>query len=119
VANLTASRVSVDRVRKLRFFQHQEYFSVDYARQDVLRIRVLQPGPQPRFDFEQVPIAHEEPLVGELRAFVDAVRHRKTPAVDGAAGRRALELADRVMEGILEHARRVPMSVFAPPQVIV
>jgi predicted dehydrogenase len=118
VANLTASRVSVDRVRKLRFFQHREYISVDYARQDVLRIRVRQPGPHPQFDFEQIPVRSEEPLVAELRAFVDAVRERKTPVVDGAAGRRALELADRVMEGILEHGRRVPVSVFAPPQAI-
>jgi len=105
-------------VRKLRFFQHREYVSVDYARQDVLRIRVRQPGPQPQFDFEQIPVHSEEPLVGELRAFLDAVRHRKTPLVDGAAGRRALALADRVMEGILEHARRIPVNVFAPPQAI-
>ena len=118
VANLTASRVSVDRVRKLRFFQHQEYISVDYARQDVLRIRVLQPGPQPQFDFEQVPIQQEEPLLGELRAFVNSVRNRTTPLVDGAAGRRALELADRVMDGILEHSRRVPALALVPPQVV-
>ncbi len=118
VANLTASRVSVDRVRKLRFFQHQEYVSVDYARQDVLRIRVLQPGPQPQFDFEQVPVRQEEPLLGELRAFVESVRNRTAPLVDGAAGRRALELADRVMDGILEHSRRVPMVALAPPQVV-
>jgi len=118
VANLTASRVSVDRVRKLRFFQHQEYISVDYARQDVLRIRVLQPGPQPQFDFEQVAVQQQEPLAGELRAFVDSVRDRTTPVVDGSAGRRALELADRVMDGILEHSRRVPMSALAPPQVL-
>jgi predicted dehydrogenase len=118
VANLTASRVSVDRVRKLRFFQHQEYVSIDYARQDVLRIRVLQPGPQPQFDFEPVPVKQEEPLAGELRSFVEAVRQRNRPVVDGAAGRRALELADRVMNGINDHGRRVNAAVFSPPQVI-
>ena len=54
VANLTASRVSVERVRKLRFFQEHEYISVDYSRRDALRIRVQQPGPQPKFEFEQI-----------------------------------------------------------------
>jgi predicted dehydrogenase len=113
VANVTASRVSVERVRKVRFFQHQEYISIDYTRRDALRIRVKQPGPQPQFDFEQLPIRQQEPLAGELQAFVNSVRQRKAPTVDGAAGRKALQLADRVMEGILEHARRVPMGAFA------
>jgi predicted dehydrogenase len=115
VANVTASRVSVERVRKLRFFQQHEYISVDYARKDVLRIRVLQPGPQPKFDFQQIPVRQQEPLEGELRAFLDAVRTRTAPAVDGAAGRRALELADRVMAGILEHGRSVQLGAFVNP----
>lgn len=118
VANLTASRVSVEKVRKLRFFQHHEYVSVDYARQDALRIRVRQPGPQPQFDFEQIPVQRIEPLEAELRAFLIAVRERSAPVVDGNAGRRALELADRVAAGILEHAERVQSGAFAPPQVI-
>jgi len=116
VANITASRVSVERVRKMRFFQQHEYISVDYARQDALRIRVRQPGPQPQFDFEQIPVRPQEPLEGELRAFVDSVRTRSTPLVDGAAGRRALELADRVMAGILEHGRSVQLGAFASQQ---
>ena len=116
VANLTASRVSVERVRKLRFFQQHEYVSVDYARQDALRIRVRQPGPQPQFDFEQIPVQSGEPLERELRAFVEAVRHRKTPVVDGAAGRRALEMADRVMAGIQRHGERVELGAFGPPR---
>jgi hypothetical protein len=49
-----------------------------------------------------------------LRAFLDSVRTRRQPAVDGAAGRRALELADRVMAGIREHADRVQVSAFSP-----
>jgi predicted dehydrogenase len=118
VANLTASRVSVDRVRKLRFFQRHEYVSIDYSRQDVLRIRVRQPGPQPQFEFEQVPVVRQEPLEAELQAFVDAVRHRSDPIVNGAAGRRSLELADRVMEGVLDHVKRVQAGAFAPPQAI-
>jgi len=116
VASVTASRVSVERVRKLRFFQQHEYISLDYGRQDALRIRVRQPGPNPQFDFQQLPTQPQEPLEGELRAFLDAVRRRTTPVVDGAAGRRALELADRVMAGILEHGRRVQLPAFAPPQ---
>ncbi len=116
VANLTASRVSTERVRKLRFFQHHEYISLDYARQDALRIRVRQPVPQPQFDFERIPTHQEEPLAAELRAFVEAVRERKVPLVDGRAGRRALELADKVMASILEHNRRVQLGAFAPPR---
>jgi len=117
VANVTASRVSTERVRKLRFFQKDGYISADYARQDALRVRVSESGPQPKFDFEKLPAVPEEPLRAELRAFVDSVRTRKPPAVDGAAGRRALELADRVMAGILEHAHRVQLDAFAAPQV--
>jgi predicted dehydrogenase len=107
VANVTASRVSTERVRKLRFFQTREYVSVDYTRQDVTRIRVVGEGSQPAIDFEKVPAEPEEPLKAELRAFLAAVRERKPPLVDGEAGRRALDLAERVMAGIVAHAHRV------------
>jgi len=113
VANLTASRVSTERVRKMRFFQQHEYISVDYTRQEALRVRVRQPGPQPKFDFEKLPVQPEEPLRAELRAFLGAVRMREKPRVDGAAGRRALELADRVVASILDHGRRVQLGAFA------
>jgi predicted dehydrogenase len=116
VANVTASRVSTERVRKLRFFQQHEYISVDFTRQDALRVRVVEPGPQPKFDFTRLPSEREEPLRAELRAFLECVRTRRAPMVDGAAGRRALELADRVMAGILEHGRRVQLGAFASPQ---
>jgi predicted dehydrogenase len=114
VANLTASRVSTERVRKMRFFQEREYISLDYARQDVLRVHVQQDGAQPQISFEKIPTQPEEPLRAELRAFLEAVRTRSRPRVDGAAGRRALELADQVMAGILEHSRRVQLGTFAP-----
>jgi predicted dehydrogenase len=104
-------------VRKLRFFQAHEYISLDYGRKDALRIRVQQPGPNPQFDFQQLATQEQEPLEGELRAFVDAVRRRTTPIVDGNAGRRALQLADRVMAGILEHGKSVQLAAFARPQV--
>jgi predicted dehydrogenase len=117
VANVTASRVSTERVRKMRFFQAHEYVSLDFTRQDVLRIRV-QPGtPQPGIGFEKVPATTEEPLKAELAAFAESVRTRKSPVVDGVAGRRALELADRVMAGIQEHAKRVQASAFASPLI--
>ena len=116
VANVTASRVSTERVRKMRFFQQHEYISVDFTRQDALRVRVVEPGPQPKFDFATLPSEKEEPLRAELRSFLDSVRTRRAPVVDGAAGRRALELADQVMAGILEHGKRVQLGAFATPQ---
>ena len=117
VANLTASRVSTERVRKMRFFQEHEYISLDFTRQDALRIRVKPGETQPEIAFEKLPTTPEEPLRAELRAFAESVRTRKSPVVDGDAGRRALELADRVMAGILDHARRVQLGVFAPQEV--
>jgi predicted dehydrogenase len=111
----------------MRFFQEHEYVSLDFTRQDVLRVRVDASSAkasaaasqeannaQPKIDFEKVPTAPEEPLRAELRSFLECVRMRKQPIVDGAAGRRALELADRVMAGILEHARHVQLSSLAP-----
>jgi predicted dehydrogenase len=114
VANVTASRVSTERIRKLRFFQPHEYVSVDYARRDAIRIRVGEGGPAPQFSFEKLPAEPEEPLKAELRALLEAVGTRSTPAVDGEAGRRALELADRVMAGIQQHAGRVQLGAFTP-----
>ena len=107
VANVTASRVSTERVRKMRFFQHHEYISLDYARRDALRISVKKPGPQPEFAFEKLPAQPVEPLRAELEDFIGAVRTRREPRTSGATGRAALELAERVMASILEHGQRV------------
>jgi predicted dehydrogenase len=107
VANITASRVSTERVRKMRFFQQHEYLSLDYARRDALRIGVKKPGAQPEFGFEKLLAPAVEPLQAELEAFVDAVRTRREPPTSGAAGRAALELASRVMASIHQHAARV------------
>jgi predicted dehydrogenase len=112
VANVTSSRVSTERVRKMRFFQQHEYISLDYARRDALRIGVKKPGPQPEFGFEKLLAPAVEPLRAELDAFVDAVKTRVSPKTNGAAGRAALELAGRVMENIREHHERV--QVVAP-----
>jgi len=113
VANVTASRVSTERVRKMRFFQHREYISLDYARRDALRIGVKRPGPQPEFAFEKLNAPAVEPLYAELEAFVEASRTRKEPPTNGAAGRAALELAGRVMASIQEHAARVQPEALA------
>ncbi|HET9400272.1 MAG TPA: Gfo/Idh/MocA family oxidoreductase [Candidatus Acidoferrales bacterium] len=113
VANVTASRVSTERVRKMRFFQSHEYISLDFARRDVLRVRVAQPGPKPEFGYEKVTTLDQEPLRAELESFVESVRTRRNPRVDGAAGRRALLLASQVAASIQEHGQRVQLGAFA------
>ena len=113
VANVTASRVSTERVRKMRFFQQREYISLDYARRDALRIGVKRPGSQPEFAFEKLNAPAVEPLYAELEAFVEASSTRKEPPTNGAAGRAALELAGRVMASIQEHAARVQPEALA------
>jgi predicted dehydrogenase len=114
VANVTASRISTERVRKMRFFQEGEYVSLDFTRRDALRIRVAPAGSEPPFAFERLPAAAEEPLEAELRAFLAVVRRRSRPRVDGEAGRNALELADRVAAAVREHARILHLADFAP-----
>jgi predicted dehydrogenase len=116
VANVTASRVSTERVRKMRFFQQHEYISLDYARRDAVRVAVKKPGPQPEFAFEKLPAQPIEPLRAELEAFVEAVRTRQEPRTSGTAGRAALELAERVMASIQEHGERVQLLAFAAAQ---
>jgi predicted dehydrogenase len=116
VANVTASRVSTERVRKMRFFQQHEYISLDYARRDALRVRVKQPGPQPEFGFAKLPAPPTEPLRAELDAFVEAVQTRREPRTNGPAGRAALELASRVMASIQEHGDRVQIGAFSTHQ---
>jgi len=110
VANVTASRVSTERIRKVRFFQQHEYISLDYARRDALRVGVKRPGPQPEFAFEKLPASGVEPLRAELEAFLQAVGTRKPPKTNGKAGRAALELATRVMACIQQHAARVQLT---------
>ena len=118
VANVTASRVSTERVRKMRFFQQHEYISLDYARRDALRVAVKKPGPQPEFAFEKLPALAIEPLQSELQTFIDAVRTRREPRTGGRAGRAALDLAERVMASIQGHAERVQLLAFAAAQKI-
>jgi predicted dehydrogenase len=118
VANVTASRVSTERVRKMRFFQQREYISLDYARRDALRVGVKRPGPQPEFGFEKLAAPDVEPLRAELAAFVEAVKTRVAPKTDGLAGRAALDLATRVMGSIREHSARVQPVVPGVPGML-
>ncbi len=121
VANFTASRVSTERVRKLRFFQPQEYVSIDYSRQDVFALKVDSAAVMAAMMSRAVPtdslaglikprkpeVKQEEPLRAELVAFLNSVRSRTAPVVTLTDGRRALAVALDVLSGIAEHNRRV------------
>ncbi len=99
IANVTASRISRDRVRKIRFFQPDSYLSIDYAAQEVEGWRLVRrDGSRPSIEGGPVPVTRDEPLRRELADFVRAARDRSAPLVDGDAGRRALALATRIAE---------------------
>jgi predicted dehydrogenase len=98
-ANLTASRISRDRVRKIRFFQRDAYLSVDYSTQELEMWRLVpQDGVMPSIQGGKLEVPHEEPLKRELTDFVAAIRERRAPAVTGAEGRAALALAEQIVE---------------------
>ena len=99
IANITASRISRDRVRKIRFFQPDSYLSIDYAAQEVEGWRLVRrDGGRPQIEGGPIPIARDEPLRLELADFVRAARDGTRPLVDGEAGRRALALASEIAE---------------------
>jgi predicted dehydrogenase len=101
IANLTASRISRDRVRKIRFFQPAAYLSIDYAAQKIeLWKLVTGDGPMPAIERGDVDVVSEEPLKRELADFVDAVVSHRPPMVPGADGRRALALAQAITDKI-------------------
>jgi predicted dehydrogenase len=121
VANLTASRVSTERVRKVRFFQPRQYVSLDYARQEVLVFTVGQdphatnatPTVNPQIGVTRPPVASEEPLHAELRSFLHAVRERSIPVVPLEDGRRALALALEIVSAIRDHGAKVDLANIA------
>ena len=125
VANFTASRVSTEKVRKLRFFQPRQYVSVDYSRQDALVFTVAgDPGAakdakaaeppahpsSPNIGVTRPAVTAEEPLHAELRSFLDAVRRRSKPVVPLEDGRRALAVALDILTQIREHGRRINLE---------
>ena len=114
VANFTASRVSTERVRKLRFFQPRQYISIDYGRQDVLVFTVGeesgQPSANPNIKVSKPPISPEEPLRAEIRAFLHSVRTREAPLVGLEDGRAALAAALEVLGQIEAHAGKLNLA---------
>ncbi len=110
VANLTASRVSTERVRKLRMFQPHEYISLDYTRKDGARFRVKPPM---AIDFAPLVVTKDEPLRLELEAFFSSVVTRQPPVVTGAQGLAALEVASSILDKIEAHSRLVQKTLGA------
>jgi len=109
VANLTASRVSMEQMRKIRIFEENAYVSTNYSAQEVLVYRkksgVLAAGASlmESIAIDNLDVRKEEPLRLELAAFMECVRDRARPLVAGEDGLRALELAERVVQFIREH----------------
>jgi predicted dehydrogenase len=123
VANFTASRVSTERVRKLRFFQPHQYLSLDFARQDLLMIDVTAAAgmdltqlaalaqmagqhPSAGLSLKKISVEQGEPLRLEIASFLEAVRTRNAPLVSGDDGRAALALALEINRAIAAHAAR-------------
>ncbi|MGA8026531.1 MAG: Gfo/Idh/MocA family oxidoreductase [Bryobacteraceae bacterium] len=112
VANLTASRVSTEKVRKLRLFQPGEYISVDYGRQDASRLAICRTNPaDPQIGFVPFPVDQGEPLKLELEAFFRSVRERTPPRVDGFEATNALRVAESILAKIKEHTDLVAETI--------
>jgi predicted dehydrogenase len=100
IANLTASRISRDRVRKARFFQRASYVSIDFAAREVEVYRLVPGEGRPSIEGGRLTVPDDEPLKRELTDFVQAVREGRAPAVTAAAGRDALTLATRIADAM-------------------
>jgi predicted dehydrogenase len=112
IANLTASRVSTERIRKLRLFQPSQYISLDYSRQEAAAFAV-QEGQ--KIDFRMLPVEKSEPLKVEVSHFLECVASRRVPAVSGAHGLRALDAALSILAKIEEHAQLVGRQLKSLP----
>ncbi|WP_263411112.1 Gfo/Idh/MocA family protein [Terriglobus tenax] len=123
VANFTASRVSTERVRKLRFFQPHQYVSLDFARQDLLVIDVADAAaaaaamassplqhPSTGLALRKLPVENGEPLKLEIESFLASVQTRQQPRVTGQQGKAALELALQINQMIAQHASRAGLK---------
>ena len=116
VANFTASRVSTERVRKLRFFQPRQYVSLDYGRQDLLVFSVGQdeasgtPSVNPQIQVAKPSTTGEEPLHAELKSFLESVQRHSPPTVSLEEGRRALAVALDIVASIGEHGRKIDLD---------
>jgi predicted dehydrogenase len=108
VANLTASRVSVERIRKLRLFQPKQYITLDYARQDAAEFTV---GDNQQISFRRLPVTPDEPLKLQFESFIQCVRTRTRPKLDGVAARQTLEVALAILDKIEQHAQVVEKTL--------
>jgi predicted dehydrogenase len=107
VANLTASRVSMTRMRKLRLFQRDAYITVDYqTRQSAVFRRHGGRGGRAEIQMEQIRVEDEEPLKLELDSFLQSVAGGSTPLVSGEDGEAALNLAYQVLDAIGTFVKR-------------
>src|SRR4051795_1876431 len=104
IANLTASRISTERVRKLRLFQPQQYLSLDYTRKD---LAIFSVGGNGQIGFEQAPVTKSEPLQLQFAAFLDSVESRNPPKCSGRAARQSLGVALSILDKIEEHSEVV------------
>jgi len=101
VANVTASRVSQEKIRKLRFFEPERYVSLDYQKQEAVSYRLVRsPGASPEIRRDDLEVVQDEPLRRELEDFLRAVASGGSPKVDGEGGLKALELALQVVEAM-------------------
>jgi predicted dehydrogenase len=114
VANFTASRVSTETVRKLRFFQPHQYLSIDYARQDLLIINVAPGEKGAALAATKPAVQTGEPLLLEIKAFLDSVRTRTPPRVTAQQARDALALALEINQAIQAHATRAGLLEKTP-----
>ncbi len=105
VANVTASRVSAERIRKLRVFAPPSYFSIDYHQQQVHGVALEDSGAERRFVPCRLEVQPADALERELSAFVGAIRGEPVRLVDGEQGRRALQTALAVAEAMAQHER--------------
>lgn len=110
VANLTASRVSQERVRKLRFFGNDAYISVDTKEQEVKGYRLVAKDGSRAIEPIDVTVEKKEPLRAELEAFLQCVRARSRPVVSGQDGLEAVDLALRVAEEIQRSLKKLQSS---------
>jgi predicted dehydrogenase len=116
VANITASRIGTERIRKMRFFQPHDYIAVDYATR-YASISSLMPSAsgstRPGVNVRHLDIEDVEPLRAEIEAFLQAAREGLPSPVSGLDGRRALALAIRALERIHEHATHPGVSAIS------
>ncbi len=108
IANLTASRVSTEKVRKLRLFQPHQYISVDYTRQEGTAFTV---GENQQIAFQALGREKKEPLVAQWESFVDCVRTRRAPRVTGEQASVALKVCSDILDKIEEHGAVVAQTL--------